>query len=275
MATAGKDDTSGNNEATNLAKAKFLELSTTASNEESLSSLGSQLGEEESSSTDYPFDEEVKETRQGHNEGKTGVPPLGKCIASIGEFGTNKSIGDDWSFDNDDAEPTTTNTTSSHTALHVQASLVTSPSHLIQTEPKESEVEYDAIEQVSKLLGEMAMILDESICSSSAQTTPIQTPPRHCRRQGSSIDSPLSTSPAPSSSPNYPKIPVKLSLLRQMACINSDLRDGSIGDDAAALVGGNILIETIERLLAERTEMIQEVLALLEATREERVRFEI
>ena len=65
---------------------------------------------------------------------------------------------------------------------------------------------------------------------------------------------------------------MKPSLLRQMACINSDLLDGSVqatGDDDAAFVGGNILIETIERLLAERTEMIREVLALLEATREE------
>lgn len=131
----------------------------------------------------------------------------------------------------------------------------------VQTDPKDSGGECDdTIEQeVSKLLGEMAMILDESICSEP------------------SSDSPLSISPAPSpsstgSAPNYPKVPVKPSLLRQMACINSDLRDGSTqatGDDDVALVGGNILIETIEHLLAERTEMIREVLALLEATREE------
>ena len=136
----------------------------------------------------------------------------------------------------------------------------------VQTGPKDSGGEYDdTIEQeVSKLLGEMAMILDESICSST------QTPPDNRRRQEPNSDLPLSTSPAPS--PNYPKVPVKPSLLRQMACINSDLRDGSTqatGDDDVTLVGGNILIETIERLFAERTEMIREVLALLEATREE------
>ena len=198
-ATVAEDDASGNNETINLAKkAKFLELSSTASNEESsLQSLGSQL------STDVcPFDEEVKETR---------------------------------------------------------------PVNDIQTDPKDSCGECDhAIEQVSQLLGEMAMILDESIGS------PAQTPSENRRRQEPSSDSPLSTSPA--LSPNYPKVPVKPSLLRQMACINSNLRDGSIqatGDDDEALVGGNILIETIERLLAERTEMIREVLALLEATREE------
>ena len=210
-ATVGKDDASGNKETINLAKtAKFLELSSTASNEESsLPSLGSQL-----STTDAcPFDEEVKETRPVNDE----------------------------TTPNDKAGPS------------------------VQTDPKDSGGECDeTIEQVSKLLGEMAMILDESICS------PAQTPPENRRRQEPSSDSPLSTSLAPS--PNYPKVPVKPSLLRQMACVNSDLRDGSVqvtGDDDAALVGGNILIETIERLLSERTEMVREVLALLEATREE------
>lgn len=177
-----------------------------------------------------PFDEEVKETRPVNDE---NTPPVGATIRTT----------------NDKAGPS------------------------VQTDPKDSGGECDdTIEQeVSKLLGEMAMILDESICS------PDQTPPEYRRRQEPSSDSPLSTSPAPSpsstgSAPNYPKVPVKPSLLRQMACINSDLRDGSTqatGDDDVALVGGNILIETIERLLAERTEMIREVLALLEATREE------
>ena len=209
-ATVGKDYASGNNETINLAKtAKFLELSSTASNEESsLPSLGSQL------STDAcPFDEEGKETRPVNDE---NTP-------------------------DDKAGPS------------------------VQTESMDSGGECDeTIEEVSKLLGEMAMILDESICS------PAQTPPENRRRQEPSSDSPLSTSLAPS--PNYPKVPVKPSLLRQMACVNSDLRDGSVqvtGDDDAALVGGNILIETIERLLSERTEMVREVLALLEATREE------
>ena len=61
--------------------------------------------------------------------------------------------------------------------------------------------------------------------------------------------------------------------MRQIANINGSaaLRDiDAAGDDGqSALVEGNILIETIEILFAERTEMIQEVLSLLEAAREE------
>lgn len=196
-----------------------------------LSSTSTASNDESSLPSDVcPFDEEVKETRPVNDE---NTLPVGATIGTA----------------NDKAGPS------------------------VQTDPKDSGGECDdTIEQeVSKLLGEMAMILDESICS------PDQTPPEYRRRQEPSSDSPLSTSPAPSpsstgSAPNYPKVPVKPSLLRQMACINSDLRDGSTqatGDDDVALVGGNILIETIERLLAERTEMIREVLALLEATREE------
>ena len=119
---------------------------------------------------------------------------------------------------------------------------------------KESGSECEAIEQVSRLLGEMTDLLDESICSSSSTTK----------------DASDSTA---SKAPEQPKLPIKLSLLRQIANINSSaaLRDiDAAGDDGqSALVEGNILIETIEILFAERTEMIQEVLSLLEAAREE------
>ena len=228
-ATVGKHDASGNNETINLAKTAKFLELSSTSTASNDESSLPSLGSQ--LSTDVcPFDEEVKETRPVNDE---NTPPVGATIRTT----------------NDKAGPS------------------------VQTDPKDSGGECnDTIEQeVSKLLGEMAMILDESICS------PAQTPPEYRRRQEPSSDSPLSTSPAPSpsstgSAPNYPKVPVKPSLLRQMACINSDLRDGSTqatGDDDVALVGGNILIETIERLLAERTEMIREVLALLEATREE------
>ena len=118
---------------------------------------------------------------------------------------------------------------------------------------KESGSECEAIEQVSRLLGEMTDLLDESICSSSSTTK----------------DASDSTA---SNAPEQPKLPIKLSLLRQIANINSGaaLRDiDAPGDGQSALVEGNILIETIEMLFAERTEMIQEVLSLLEAAREE------
>ena len=118
---------------------------------------------------------------------------------------------------------------------------------------KESDTECEAIEQVSRILGEMANILDESVCSSTS----------------TSKDASDSTA---SNAPEQPKLPIKLSLLRQIANINSSaaLRDiDAAGDGQSALVEGNILIETIEMLFAERTEMIQEVLSLLEAAREE------
>jgi len=144
--------------------------------------------------------------------------------------------------------------------------------------PRESDAkcaaECDAIEHISKLLGEMTVILDESICSSNDNDAQNLTPPKHRGyRDGESNNDaraiPL-TSVATTNDLNRPKVPVNLSLLRQMANINSDIRDVSVdgiddGEGQCALVGGDILIET----LAERSAMVREVVLLLDAAREE------
>lgn len=127
---------------------------------------------------------------------------------------------------------------------------------------KEIDSEYEAIEQVSRLLGEMADILDESVCSSTSTS-----------KDASDRDKPISPlASTASNAPEQPKLPIKLSLLRQMASINANLRNlsaNAAGDGQSTLVEGTILIETIEILLAERIELIREVLSLLEAAREE------
>ena len=127
---------------------------------------------------------------------------------------------------------------------------------------KEIDSEYEAIEQVSRLLGEMADILDESVCSSTSTS-----------KDASDRDKPISPlASTATNAPEQPKLPIKLSLLRQMASINANLRNlsaNAAGDGQSTLVEGTILIETIEILLAERIELIREVLSLLEAAREE------
>ena len=122
----------------------------------------------------------------------------------------------------------------------------------------QSDTECEAIEQVSRLLGEMADILDESVCSSTSTTDDV------------SNDNPISPLVSAVNAPEQPKMPINFPLLKQMANINTNLRDIDVAEDGqSALVEGNIIIETIEILFAERTEMIQEVLSLLEAAREE------
>lgn len=138
-------------------------------------------------------------------------------------------------------------------------------SNSVQTS-NESGFECEAIEQVSRLLGEMADILDESVCSSTSTS-------KNACDSDSDSDKPISPlASTASNAPEQPKLPINLSLLRQMANINTNLRDitaNAAGDGQSTLVEGNILVETIEILLAERTEMFQEVLSLLEAAREE------
>lgn len=155
------------------------------------------------------------------------------------------------------------------------------PTNSIQL-PRESDAqcaaECDAIEHISKLLGEMTVILDESICSSNDNDAQNLTPPKHRGYRDGESNNDARAIPLTSVATSYDlkrsRVPVNLSLLRQMANINSDIRDVSIdgiddGEGQCALVGGDILIKTIEKLLAERSVMVREVVLLLEAAREE------
>ena len=221
-----------NDKAANLALAKttFLGLGKlTSLEDESLSPLGSEVDQEEVEnssidSTNCPSDEGAHE---------------------MIHVGATQNVGGQ---KNNDTDQCITN------------SIVPCPTATLneQNNSTQSETECEAIEQVSRLLGEMADILDESVCSSTSTTN------------DASNDNPISPLVSAANAPEQPKMPINLPLLRQMANINTNLRDIDVAEDGqSALVEGNILIETIEILFAERTEMIQEVLSLLEAAREE------
>ena len=223
-----------NDKAANLALAKttFLGLGKlTSLEDESLSPLGSEVDQEEVEnisidSTNCPSDEGAHE---------------------MIHVGATQNVGGQ---KNNDTDQCITN------------SIVPCPTAPLneQNNSTQSETECEAIEQVSRLLGEMADILDESICSSTSTTTDASN----------DNDNPISPWVSAANAPEQPKMPINLPLLRQIANINTNLRDIDVAEDGqSALVEGNILIETIEILLAERTEMIQEVLSLLEAAREE------
>lgn len=221
-----------NDKATNLAleKSPFLGLGKLTSLEDKfLSPLGSEPDQEEVKNSS------IDSTNCPSDEGAHEMIHVGATQNVSGQK-------------NNDTDQSTTN------------SIVPCPTAPLNEHDNstQSDTECEAIEQVSRLLGEMADILDESICSSTSTTT------------DASNDNPISPLVSAANAPEQPKMPINLPLLKEMANINTNLRDIDVAEDGqSALVEGNILIETIEMLFAERTEMIQEVLSLLEATREE------
>ena len=237
------DNTSQVNKTTNLALEKSILLkrdTLITSKDESLSPLGTEPDPEDyensTDSRDCPSDEGGHEMLHGEHE------------ESVEKVGTMQDVN-----------------CCNESPLHGHGQ-----NDSIQN-VKQSDSECETIEQVSRLLGEMADILDESVCSSTSTWC-------NDNHQESSdgSDNPDNSipplAPATSNAAEQPKIPINLTLLRQMAIINTNLRDvagDATGDGQGTLVEGNMLTETIEILLAERIEIFQEVLSLLEAAREE------